>query len=93
MSCYLNGTGIREKYGVPVAMVKRYLRAEDTYYPEERITAIVSELRGKGWRPDSKQCFECGEWKDKRKFYPMDHVCKVCRSKLREVRSGRGETV
>ncbi|MEI3040050.1 MAG: hypothetical protein V8T90_13400 [Victivallales bacterium] len=90
---YLNGDDIREKFGVPVAMVKRHLHAEDTYYPETRIAEIVKGLRAKGWKPESKRCLECGEWKEKRSFYPMDHVCKFCRSKLREVNRAGSEAV
>ena len=46
-----------------------------------------------GWKPGTKKCFDCGEFKDLREFRPMDYCCKVCRSKRGEGHHARGETV
>lgn len=90
---FLNREEIKAKYGLPVTLLKKHLKAEDEYFSEQKIRQIIDDLMKQGWKPGTKKCFDCGEFKNLREFRPMDYCCKVCRSKRGEGHHARSKTL
>ena len=90
---FLSFAEIKERYGLTATQLRKYIKLEDEYFRAEQVAEVAEKVRATGWAPGLRKCGECGEWKERRAFYPMDPLCRLCRSKISEAVHGGRETI